>query len=233
MHWLIPRLNRFHRMRQEVEVAVSTTTTLHEELRGGFDVAIRREPASAAHQVRAQHQATPILAEADTLVASPAPLDKHAVRTPRDILGATRLATETRPRDWADWLAAAGLPHPTDRPPRGRPLLRHGPGGRRQARPRHRAPPHPRRPAPDRTAGGAVPCHRRSASGLRRPHPVRRRQDAVAARLPRLARQGRRRIPVGWRRLAARPAQLRPRITCASSVARLSVRLDRKSLTRR
>ncbi len=120
MHWLIPRLHRFHRMRPEVEVAVSTTTTLQEELRGGFDVAIRREPAPAGQQAGAQHvwpqhHATPFLAEADTLVASPALLQGGSMRTPGDILGATRLATETRPRDWADWLLAAGLPHPTGR----------------------------------------------------------------------------------------------------------------------
>jgi LysR family glycine cleavage system transcriptional activator len=42
LRWLIPRLELFHGQRPEVEVAVTTTTTLHEELRGGFDVAIRR-----------------------------------------------------------------------------------------------------------------------------------------------------------------------------------------------
>jgi LysR family transcriptional regulator, glycine cleavage system transcriptional activator len=41
----IPRPELFHGERPEVEVAVTTTTTLHEELRGGFDVAIRRGPA--------------------------------------------------------------------------------------------------------------------------------------------------------------------------------------------
>ncbi len=123
MHWLIPRLHRFHRMRPEAEVSVSTTTTLHDGLRGGFDVAIRRQPEpggqgssqGSGQGIWAQHQATPFLAEADTLITSPALLEDAALRTPADILGATRLATETRPRDWADWLAAAGLPHPTGR----------------------------------------------------------------------------------------------------------------------
>lgn len=41
MRWLIPHLESFHAMRPEVEVAVTTTTTLHDELRGGFDVAVR------------------------------------------------------------------------------------------------------------------------------------------------------------------------------------------------
>ncbi len=112
MHWLIPRLHRFRRMRPEVEVAVSTTTTLHQALHGGFDVAIRRESASAGQAVPAQHTALFFLAETDTLIASPAFLESGAIRTPGDILGSMRLVTETRPRDWADWLHAAELPHP-------------------------------------------------------------------------------------------------------------------------
>ena len=80
-------------------MSVSTTTTLHDELRGGFNVAIHRQPASggqgSGQRPRAQHQATPFLREADTLVASPAPLADVALRTDADILGATRLATET------------------------------------------------------------------------------------------------------------------------------------------
>lgn len=115
MHWLIPRLHRFHRMRPEAEVAVSTTTTLHDALRGGFDVALRREPAPAGQQGWAQHHATPFLREADTLLASPAFLAGNPVHAPGDVLRLARLATQTRPRDWADWLLAARLPHPAGR----------------------------------------------------------------------------------------------------------------------
>src|SRR6202167_6469788 len=45
MRWLIPRLERFHAERPELEVEVTTTMTLHDELRGGFDIAIRRGSA--------------------------------------------------------------------------------------------------------------------------------------------------------------------------------------------
>ena len=45
LRWLIPRLEHFHAARPQVEVAVTTTTTLHDELRGGFDIAIRRGSA--------------------------------------------------------------------------------------------------------------------------------------------------------------------------------------------
>lgn len=52
IHWLIPRLERFRLLRPEVEVTVRTTTTLHDDLRGGFDVAIRRDAAVAGDRRR-------------------------------------------------------------------------------------------------------------------------------------------------------------------------------------
>lgn len=104
MRWLIPRLDAFHAARPEAEVAVATTTSLHEELRGGYDLAIRREPGPWP-----QHRAATFLDEADTLVAGPAALARDALQTPADIASHLLLATQTRPNDWSDWLAAAGL----------------------------------------------------------------------------------------------------------------------------
>jgi LysR family glycine cleavage system transcriptional activator len=109
MRWLIPRLDRFHADRPEVEVIVTTTTTLRDELRGGFDVAIRRGPAEAA--AWPQHRAAPFLDEADTLLLSPALRARIPLRHPADIADHVLLASETRPGDWSDWLARAGLPH--------------------------------------------------------------------------------------------------------------------------
>ena len=113
MRWLIPRLDGFHALRPEVEVGVTTVTTLHDELRGGFDVAVRRGAGPTGSLAWPQHHAVPFLAEADTLIASPALLERRPVHIPADIVGETLLATETRPRDWADWLNAAGLSYPT------------------------------------------------------------------------------------------------------------------------
>ena len=109
MRWLIPRLDRFHAGRPEVEIAVTTTTTLHDDLRGGFDVAVRQ--GSAERSAWPQHRAVRILDEADTLVMSPALFDRQPVRTPGDLGGHTLLASETRPGDWVDWLDRAGLSH--------------------------------------------------------------------------------------------------------------------------
>ena len=109
MRWLIPRLERFHAERPEAEVAVTTTTTLHDELRGGFDVAVRR--GSAEPTAWPQYQVTPFLDEADTLVMCPALFDHKPINKPEDLIGHIFLASETRPGDWADWLDHAGLSH--------------------------------------------------------------------------------------------------------------------------
>jgi len=109
MRWLIPRLDRFHAERANIEVAVTTTTTLHDELRGGFDVAIRR--GSAEQDVWPQHRAVRFLDEADTLIMSPALFEQRPVRGLEDVASHVLLATETRPGDWTDWLDQAGLPH--------------------------------------------------------------------------------------------------------------------------
>ena len=107
MRWLIPRLDSFHAERPEVEVVVTTTTTLHDELRGGFDVAIRR--GSAEQDNWPQHRADPFLDEADTLIMSPALFDRRPVRQLADLASHVLLVTETRPGDWTDWLDHAGL----------------------------------------------------------------------------------------------------------------------------
>ncbi len=109
LRWLIPRLELFHAGRPEVEVTVTTTTTLHEELRGGFDVAVRR--GSAARGAWPQHRPTAFLSEADTLIISPGLFDRAPLRHPGDIVSHVLLSSETRPGDWTDWLEHAGLPH--------------------------------------------------------------------------------------------------------------------------
>lgn len=107
--WLIPRLDSFHAAHPLVEVSVTTVTTVLEDLRGGFDVAIRQGSvnANAWPQYRASH----ILNDTDTLVMSPALFERRPIRTPADIEGHVLLSSETRPGDWNDWLERAGLPH--------------------------------------------------------------------------------------------------------------------------
>ena len=109
MRWLIPRLERFHAAHPDVEVAVTTVSTVHEELRGGFDVAVRRGVASM--DAWPQHSAIPVLETIDTLIMSPALFERRPISKPADIEGHLLFASETRPGDWTDWLEAAGLSH--------------------------------------------------------------------------------------------------------------------------
>jgi LysR family glycine cleavage system transcriptional activator len=116
MRWLIPKLDRFHRNHPQIEVVVTTISGVYEELRGGFDVAIRR--GVAGEGVWPQHRATPILDDVDTLIMSPALFEQWPIRSPSDVEGHVFLASETCPGDWIDWLEAAGLPHLIGRPRR-------------------------------------------------------------------------------------------------------------------
>jgi DNA-binding transcriptional LysR family regulator len=109
--WLIPRLEQFHREHPHVEVSVTTVSTVHEELRGGFDVAVRR--GSAKDNVWPQHRATHVMDNVDTLIISPSLFARRPIHQPTDIAGHVLLATETRPGDWVDWLENAGLSHMT------------------------------------------------------------------------------------------------------------------------
>lgn len=109
MRWLIPRLNRYHADHPHIEVAVTTVSTVLEDLRGGVDVAIRR--GVAQQHVWPQHRVVPVLDDADTLIMSPALFAQRPILKPSDIKGHTLLASETRAGDWTDWLEAAGLQH--------------------------------------------------------------------------------------------------------------------------
>jgi LysR family transcriptional regulator, glycine cleavage system transcriptional activator len=109
MRWLIPRLVTFHADHPDIEVAITTVSTVNEELRGGFEVAIRR--GSARHNAWPQHSASHILDDVDTLIMSPSLFAQRPIRDASDVTGHLLLASETRPGDWTDWLDVAGLSH--------------------------------------------------------------------------------------------------------------------------
>ena len=109
MRWLIPRLGGFHTAHPNTEVVVHTVSTLQEDLRGGFDLAIRRGTAQGG--AWPQHRAIPVLEDVDTLIMSPFLFAQRPIEAPDDIAGHLLLASETRPGDWTDWLDTAGLSH--------------------------------------------------------------------------------------------------------------------------
>jgi DNA-binding transcriptional LysR family regulator len=109
MRWLIPRLDQFHRANPNIEVAVTTASTIEDELRGGFDVAVRR--GTVRENAWPHHRATHVLDDVDTLIMSPDLFARHPITAPDDIERHVLLASETRPGDWTDWLDAAGASH--------------------------------------------------------------------------------------------------------------------------
>jgi LysR family transcriptional regulator, glycine cleavage system transcriptional activator len=109
MRWLIPHLITFHADNPDIEVAVTTVSTVNDELRSGFDIAIRR--GSAQTNAWPQHSASHILEDVDTLIMSPALFSQRPIRQPADVADHLLLASETRAGDWTDWLDVAGLSH--------------------------------------------------------------------------------------------------------------------------
>jgi DNA-binding transcriptional LysR family regulator len=109
MRWLIPRLGRYHAKHPHIEVAVTTVSTVFEELRGGVDVAIRRGVAD--NLAWPQHHVVPVLDDVDRLIMSLARFAREPILEPADIEAHTLLASEPRAGDWADWLELAGLQH--------------------------------------------------------------------------------------------------------------------------
>jgi len=109
MRWLIPRLPHYHARYPDVEVVVTTVSTVQEALRGGTDIAIRR--GVAREHLWPQHRVVPVLEDVDTLIMSPELFKRRPIHRPEDLEGHTLLATETRAGDWVSWLDAANLSH--------------------------------------------------------------------------------------------------------------------------
>jgi len=105
MRWLIPRLAGFARVHPDVDVRVSTAMSTEPELRGSFDLAIRRHVPPAG-----QFQSWLLLEEMNTVITSPALLARTPLVRIEQLAEQTWLTSETRPGDWEAWLEAANQP---------------------------------------------------------------------------------------------------------------------------
>jgi LysR family glycine cleavage system transcriptional activator len=102
--WLVPRLYRFHRAHEDIDVRVSTTGKLTSFHGDGVDIAIRygggHYPALTS-EFLADEEIFP--------VCSPGLLrGSHPLREPKDLKHHT-LIRDHYPIDWAAWLASAGV----------------------------------------------------------------------------------------------------------------------------
>jgi len=104
MHWLAPRLRDFARLHPEVTVNLSTRLAPFDFRVTGFDAAIHfgREDWPGAHHLSLMPE-TVVPVCAPDLIASP-------LKDPAAMLTFDLLHLDTRPRGWARWLRAVGVP---------------------------------------------------------------------------------------------------------------------------
>ncbi|WP_432729983.1 transcriptional regulator GcvA [Variovorax sp. W6] len=102
--WLVPRLHRFHRAHDDIDVRVSTTGRLTDFVGDGIDIAIRYGAGSypgLASEFLAAEEVFP--------VCSPRLMKgAHPLRKPQDLKHHT-LIRDGYPIDWAAWLGSAGV----------------------------------------------------------------------------------------------------------------------------
>jgi LysR family glycine cleavage system transcriptional activator len=102
--WLVPRLYRFHRAHEGIDVRVSTTGRLTHFRGDGTDIAIRYGSGNypgLTSEFLADEEVFP--------VCSPKLLKgAHPLRRPEDLKHHT-LIRDTYPIDWAAWLSSAGI----------------------------------------------------------------------------------------------------------------------------
>ncbi|VVE13095.1 LysR family transcriptional regulator [Pandoraea iniqua] len=108
MHWLMARLPAFHAAHPDVQIVVTTSSSADPAFRGGFDVAIRRDPPPGAEWQ--PYEKTPLFTERASVVASPSLLQTQPLRRLKDLAKHAFVATQTRVGAWEDWLNAAGVP---------------------------------------------------------------------------------------------------------------------------
>jgi LysR family glycine cleavage system transcriptional activator len=102
--WLVPRLYRFHRAHNDIDVRISTTGTLTNFLGDGIDVAIRYGGGNylgLTSEFLTNEEVFP--------VCSPRLMEgAHPLRQPEDLRHHT-LIRDGYPIAWATWLSSAGV----------------------------------------------------------------------------------------------------------------------------
>jgi LysR family glycine cleavage system transcriptional activator len=104
--WLLPRLTSFQESHPEIDVRITTSTSLVDFRTGDVDAAIRY---GRGHWVGLR--ADWLMADEVFPVCSPALLaGKRPLRCPEDLKDHVLLHTSNNSDDWRQWLTAAGLP---------------------------------------------------------------------------------------------------------------------------
>ena len=105
VRWLVPRLARFHGLHPAISVQITTSHDPVDFNREDIDVAVHYGRRSEQGLVTAK-----LFDEVLVPICSPKLLARPPVlKTPRDLANHVLLHSIRRPKDWPQWLAAAGV----------------------------------------------------------------------------------------------------------------------------
>lgn len=106
MRWLIPRLEKFKRANQTIELRLNinydNVDFIREEISLAIRTSIYRAPTGAVAETLIHEEIGP--------VCHPDYADRLGLSKPDDLLRARILGSATRPQAWTDWAAALGRP---------------------------------------------------------------------------------------------------------------------------
>lgn len=111
MRWLVPRLVRFRARNHDIKVDIVTSHEPCNFLDRDIDAYIQSEACELVQvNYPAKIHVSRLFGEVLMPVCSPALLERHRVRCPRDLEQLPLLSSMHRPSDWPTWLTAAGVP---------------------------------------------------------------------------------------------------------------------------
>ena len=107
IRWLMPRLARFHALRRDIDLQITTSHQPVDFNREDVDACIHSDTDPPPHA--RFHR---LFGEVIEPVCSPALLEREpTLRTPKGLARQVLISSMHRPRDWPTWLAAAGTAH--------------------------------------------------------------------------------------------------------------------------
>jgi len=104
IRWFIPRWGRFYDRHPEIDVRLTTSLTPVDFARDDYDLAIQVSTEGATPPGLRAHK----VIDVETVPVC-APEVAARLRRPADLANVTLLHGDPRPRDWARWLASAGI----------------------------------------------------------------------------------------------------------------------------
>ncbi len=104
MRWLIPRLSEFKKTQPDIDLQISADHGPTDMLRDGISIAIRNDVIPPPSNVVVK----PLMREWIGPVCSPEYAKENGINEIADLARARILATSSRPKAWAEWLALSG-----------------------------------------------------------------------------------------------------------------------------